>query len=79
MNINSKTIAKKHGFGPNKGFGQNFLVDRLAIKKINQAMSLERALKNHNIPDKRLEEMAILNGMGLDERLEAGTLIKVVE
>ncbi|SHM99064.1 Putative Zn-dependent protease [Cyclobacterium lianum] len=53
--------------------------ERLAIKSINQPTTLERALKNYQIPDKRLEEMAILNGMRLDETLEAGTLIKVVE
>ncbi|MBD3628601.1 M48 family metalloprotease [Cyclobacterium sp.] len=53
--------------------------ERLAIRSVNQAMTLERALKNHKIPDSRLEEMAILNGMLLDEQLEAGTLIKVVE
>lgn len=53
--------------------------ERLAIQSINQAMTLETALKNHKIPENRLEEMAILNGMLLDEQLPAGTLIKVVE
>jgi len=53
--------------------------ERLAIRSINQAMTLEKALKNYKIPDSRLEEMAILNGMLLDEKLPAGTLIKVVD
>jgi hypothetical protein len=31
------------------------------------------------VPDRRLEELAILNGMNLSDRLAAGELIKIVE
>ena len=41
MNPNPKTIAKNYGFEPNKRFGQNFLIDKLAVKKIVATASLK--------------------------------------
>ncbi|KAA6430681.1 M48 family metalloprotease [Rufibacter glacialis] len=49
------------------------------IKTIRTPTTLQQALRTYNVPDKRMEEMAILNGMTLTDRLEANTLIKVIE
>jgi predicted Zn-dependent protease len=52
--------------------------DRVHIKTVNQASTLEQALRSFNVPDKRLEEVAVLNGMKLKDKLAPGTLIKVI-
>lgn len=56
----------------------NRKADRIMIKQVNGETTLRDALKANNIPDSRLEEFAILNGMALTDRLGAGTLIKVL-
>ncbi|RNI28304.1 peptidase M48 [Rufibacter immobilis] len=49
------------------------------IKTVKAAGTLTQVLRTFSVPDKRLEEMAILNGMQLTDRVEAKTLIKVIE
>ncbi|MBA9076327.1 M48 family metalloprotease [Rufibacter quisquiliarum] len=51
----------------------------VSIKKVTRDATLSQALKSFNMPDKRLEELAILNGMTLTAKVSAGTLIKVLE
>ena len=53
--------------------------ERVQLKTIRSSTTLEQALRDNRVEAKRLEEMAILNGMKLNERLEAGTIIKVIE
>jgi predicted Zn-dependent protease len=57
----------------------NKKADRVRIKTVNQAGTLEQLLRSYNVPANRMEEMAILNGMPLTERVNAGTLIKVIQ
>ncbi|MGI8599209.1 MAG: M48 family metalloprotease [Chitinophagaceae bacterium] len=52
--------------------------DRVRIRTVNQARTLEQALRGYNTPQNKLQELAILNGMTLTERLSQGTLIKVI-
>ena len=52
---------------------------RVRIKTINQAITLQQAFTNYKVPASRMEEFAILNGMQLTDKLNAGTLVKVVE
>jgi predicted Zn-dependent protease len=52
--------------------------ERIHIKSVAQAGTLEQALRYYNIPTNRLEELAVLNGMNLKDNLKAGSLIKVV-
>jgi predicted Zn-dependent protease len=52
--------------------------DRVHVKTVNQATTLEQALRSNGVPEKRLKEAAILNGMELNARLAAGTLFKVI-
>ncbi|WP_009035080.1 M48 family metalloprotease [Indibacter alkaliphilus] len=48
------------------------------IKTTPRDMTLQEALQHFSIPQNRFEELAILNGMDLDDQLEQGKLIKVV-
>ena len=52
--------------------------ERVRIKTVSKQATLQQALKGFGVPDKRLEEMAILNGMGLKDKLPSGTLIKII-
>ncbi|AKQ45054.1 peptidase M48 [Rufibacter radiotolerans] len=91
-NITGVTTAQDFNtyFQTFSGVAQNFrqLTDQekinrkpevVHIKTVKSATTLRQALKNYNIPDNRLEEMAILNGMQLTDQLPANTLFKVVE
>lgn len=49
------------------------------IKTVPQQMTLQAALQNFKMPTARFEELAVLNGMQLNEQLSKGSLIKVVE
>lgn len=52
--------------------------ERIRIETINRVTTLGQALRRFGAEEGRLEELAILNGMTLDTRLEAGTLIKLI-
>jgi predicted Zn-dependent protease len=52
--------------------------ERVRVKTVGTSSTLDQVLRSYNIPDKRLEEVSILNGMELRDRVAAGTLIKVV-
>ncbi|WP_317128475.1 hypothetical protein [Hymenobacter radiodurans] len=52
--------------------------ERVRIKSVTSATTLSQALTRFQVPNDRLEEMAILNGMQLTDRLTAGQLIKIV-
>jgi len=49
------------------------------VKTVPQAMTVQAAFQNFNMPASRYEELAILNGMLLNDKLTKGTLIKVIE
>jgi predicted Zn-dependent protease len=53
--------------------------DRVRIKTVASATTLQQAFRNLRVPDNRMQEFAILNGMNLTDQVPAGTLIKVVE
>jgi predicted Zn-dependent protease len=52
--------------------------ERIRIKTVYQSPTLESALTGFGTPQKRLQELAILNGMQLTDRIPAGTLIKTI-
>ncbi len=56
----------------------NKKAERVRIKTLSKASTLQEALRSYNVPEKRYEEMAVLNGMALKDKLAAGTLIKVI-
>ncbi|OKL41567.1 M48 family metalloprotease [Pontibacter flavimaris] len=52
--------------------------ERIRIVTVPQTATLSQILQNNNIKQDRLEEFAILNGMELTDRVEKGTMVKVV-
>ena len=53
--------------------------ERIHIQKLRLRSNLRQALLTQGTPENRLEELAILNGMQLNEQVNAGSLIKVVK
>lgn len=51
---------------------------RLGIKKTTKQTTLRSALQSFNAPTDKLEELAIMNGMKLNDTVPAGTLLKVL-
>ena len=56
----------------------NKKADRVRIKTLGAATTLAQALRQYNVPENRMEEFAILNGMMLTDNLAKGTLIKII-
>lgn len=52
--------------------------ERVRIATINSNTTVRNALLTNKIPNSRLEEFAVLNGMQLNDQLKKGTLIKVL-
>ena len=52
--------------------------ERIRLRTLSQATTLDQALRTYNTPANRLEELAVLNGMLLTDRLAAGTMIKTI-
>jgi predicted Zn-dependent protease len=57
----------------------NKKADRIRLKTVTRETTLEQALRSFNVPDRRMEELSILNGMDRTARVPAGMLIKVIE
>lgn len=52
--------------------------ERIRIRTVSQAGTVEQALKRLGVPSSRLNELAILNGMNLSDQLPTGTRVKVI-
>jgi len=52
--------------------------ERVRIKTVTQSTTLAQALQTLKMPSNRMEELAVLNGMQLNDRVEKGMLIKVI-
>jgi predicted Zn-dependent protease len=53
--------------------------ERIRIKTIQRNKSFAQAMRDYNVNEKRVEENAILNGMTLNDPLEKGMMIKIIE
>lgn len=53
--------------------------ERVRVKTVGQNGTLAQALSSLQVNQKRMEELAVLNGMTLNDRVERGMLIKVIE
>ena len=51
---------------------------RIAVKTTKAAGQLRTILKNLGVPNDRLEEVALINGMTLDQKVERGEVLKVL-
>ncbi|HVK97000.1 MAG TPA: M48 family metalloprotease [Flavisolibacter sp.] len=56
----------------------NKKADRIRIKTVTTAGTLDQALRSFGMPANRLNELSLLNGMQLSDRVTAGMLIKVL-
>ncbi len=57
----------------------NVKPERIRIHRVDRFMSLRDALQDADMPASRYEELAVLNGMELNDNLTQGMLIKVIE
>jgi len=57
----------------------NKQAERIRVKTVSQDGTLGQALNNLHADKNRAEELAILNGMNLNDQLKRGMLIKVIE
>ena len=57
----------------------NKQAERVRVKTVPQDGTLAQALSSLRVDQKRTEEVAVLNGMDLNDRVERGMLIKVIE
>lgn len=53
--------------------------ERIRIKTARENGTLAEVLRNHRVPEERMEELALLNGMELEDPVEKGFLFKVIE
>ncbi|MEX2231857.1 MAG: M48 family metalloprotease [Cyclobacteriaceae bacterium] len=57
----------------------NKQAERVRVKTVRQDGILSQAFSGLRVEQKRMEELAILNGMTLNDKVERGMLIKVIE
>jgi predicted Zn-dependent protease len=57
----------------------NKQAERIRIKEVSQSGTLAQALKSLNVDEKRMSELAILNGLRLEDQVTRGKLLKVIE
>jgi predicted Zn-dependent protease len=56
----------------------NKQADRIRLITVGQAGTFEQVMRANNVEASRLQELSVLNGMNLDERVEQGMLLKVI-
>lgn len=52
--------------------------DRIRVKTVSRSSTVSQALRSMGVPEKDLSNIALLNNMNLNDRVEAGTLLKTV-
>jgi predicted Zn-dependent protease len=89
--LGASAVQEFNGYGPlfkntMTGFRQlddpeklNRKAKRVRIKTVGSNTTLAQAFSSFNVNQKQMEELAVLNGMMLTDRVEKGTLIKVIE
>ena len=53
--------------------------ERIRVKEVPQSGTLAEAFRALNVDQKRMEELATLNGLRLTDRVERGRLIKTIQ
>ena len=57
----------------------NVKPDRIRLITLSKSMTLKHALKSSGITDDKLNELALINGKELTEKLEKNTVIKIIK
>jgi predicted Zn-dependent protease len=52
--------------------------ERVRLRTVNQTTTLENALRSYGVPQARLNEISILNGIRLNENVTSGMMIKII-
>jgi predicted Zn-dependent protease len=52
--------------------------ERIRVKTVTQNSTLQQAFRQFGVPDNRMEELSIVNGMKLTDNLTKGSLIKIL-
>ena len=52
--------------------------EKISVRLIKTKTTLQKALNTFGVPEKELENLAILNGMKLTDELDAGKRIKII-
>lgn len=72
-------LKTMQGFAPLTDQGKlNKKPERIRIKTVKSATTVQQAFQSFSVPSARMEEHAILNGFKLTDKLEAGSLIKII-
>ncbi len=53
--------------------------DRIRVKPVKQSGTLSQVLTSMGAKNDKLKELAVLNGMQLNDKIEQGSLLKVIE
>jgi len=56
----------------------NKLAERIRIKTVLKTGTLKQALSANRVPESRMEELSVLNGMQLNDTVQQGSLIKII-
>lgn len=56
----------------------NKKAERIRIKTVQNTGTLRQAFSAYKVPENRMEELSILNGMQLNENVQKGSLIKII-
>ena len=56
----------------------NVKPERIRVKQLSRDMTLQQAFSYYKIPNNRMEELAVINGMELTDALKKGAWIKVI-
>ena len=51
---------------------------RIRLKTVTKTQTLEQVLKSYKVEDRKLNQLAILNGLKLSDKIAPGTMIKVI-
>ena len=57
----------------------NVKPDRIEIKTVNKTASLRETMLSFSMPQDRLEELSLINGMMLNDSVQKGSLIKIIQ
>lgn len=57
----------------------NMKPDRIKVKPAKQSGTLAQALSSYQVKDDKMQELALLNGMQLTDKVDKGMLIKLIE
>ena len=56
----------------------NVKPDRIVIKTVNKTATLRETMLSFSMPQDRLDELSLINGMMLDDTVQKGSLIKII-